>query len=171
MAKDYVKSKRLKKPKITSEANVVKNSETTNENVLNTTDPSTDEQFPGTATMLSHKFADLAIAEPIKKALAEMELTDMTEIQWKCIPHLLEHRDVMASAKTGSGKTLAFLIPIVELVLKLGLQSRNGTGAIIISPTRELSLQTYSVLKVCILCTYLTTPRNLQPTRKFELVL
>lgn len=107
-----------------------------------------EEQFPGTAPMLSHKFADLEIADPVKQALGEMGLTDMTEIQWKCIPHLLECRDVMASAKTGSGKTLAFLIPVVELILKLGLQSRNGTGAIIISPTRELSLQTYSVLKV-----------------------
>ncbi|KAA3672627.1 ATP-dependent RNA helicase DDX18/HAS1 [Paragonimus westermani] len=76
-----------------------------------------------------------------------MGFTKMTEIQEKCLPHLLEHRDVMACAKTGSGKTLAFIIPVVELMLQLGLQPRNGTGAIIISPTRELSLQTYSVLR------------------------
>lgn len=105
------------------------------------------EDFPGTPTIVSHKFEDLPISESIKKGISDMGLTDMTEIQWKCIPHLLECRDVMASAKTGSGKTLAFLIPTVELILKLGMQNRNGTGAVIISPTRELSLQTYSVLK------------------------
>nr|CDS28531.1 DEAD box ATP dependent RNA helicase [Hymenolepis microstoma] len=117
------------------------------ENVERMGASSTEGEFPGTLTIVSHKFADLSISETIKKGIADMGLTDMTEIQWKCIPYLLECRDVMASAKTGSGKTLAFLIPTVELILKLGMQSRNGTGAIIISPTRELSLQTYSVLK------------------------
>ena len=56
-------------------------------------------------------------------------------------------RDLLAAAKTGSGKTLAFLIPVVELMYKLRFMPRNGTGAIIISPTRELAMQTYSVLK------------------------
>ncbi|CAF3376218.1 unnamed protein product [Rotaria sp. Silwood1] len=55
--------------------------------------------------------------------------------------------DLLASAKTGSGKTLAFLIPVVELMYKLRFMPRNGTGALIISPTRELAMQTYSVLK------------------------
>jgi ATP-dependent RNA helicase DDX18/HAS1 len=55
--------------------------------------------------------------------------------------------DLLASAKTGSGKTLAFLIPVVELMYKLRFMPRNGTGVIIISPTRELAMQTYAVLK------------------------
>ncbi|CAH8452754.1 unnamed protein product [Schistosoma turkestanicum] len=105
-----------------------------------------DESQPGTSISLSGKFEDLPISEPIKRAIKEMGFTHMTDIQDKCIPQLLEHRDLMACAKTGSGKTLAFLIPVVELMLNLGLQPRNGTGAIIISPTRELSLQTYGVL-------------------------
>ncbi|PIO71598.1 DEAD/DEAH box helicase [Teladorsagia circumcincta] len=54
-----------------------------------------------------------------------------------------EGRDVLASAKTGSGKTLAFLIPAIELLLKLDWKQYNGTGVIIVSPTRELSMQTY----------------------------
>ncbi|VDO00547.1 unnamed protein product [Rodentolepis nana] len=120
---------------------------TQDDNVEEKMASTTDGELPGTSTLVSHKFADLSISELIKKGISDMGLTDMTEIQWKCIPYLLECRDVMASAKTGSGKTLAFLIPTVELILKLGMQSRNGTGAIIISPTRELSLQTYSVLK------------------------
>lgn len=52
----------------------------------------------------------------------------------------------MGSAKTGSGKTLAFLIPAIELLIKLGWRQQSGTGAIVISPTRELSMQTYGVL-------------------------
>ena len=53
----------------------------------------------------------------------------------------------MGAAKTGSGKTLAFLIPAVELMYKMRFMPRNGTGCIIISPTRELSMQTFGVLK------------------------
>lgn len=53
----------------------------------------------------------------------------------------------MGAAKTGSGKTLAFLIPAVDLMYKLKFMPRNGTGCIIISPTRELSMQTFGVLK------------------------
>uniref|UniRef100_A0A8D0EHJ9 ATP-dependent RNA helicase n=1 Tax=Strix occidentalis caurina TaxID=311401 RepID=A0A8D0EHJ9_STROC len=57
------------------------------------------------------------------------------------------YRDILAAAKTGSGKTLAFLIPAVELIYKLKFMPRNGTGVIILSPTRELAMQTYGVLK------------------------
>lgn len=57
------------------------------------------------------------------------------------------HRDMVGSAKTGSGKTLAFLIPAVDLMQKLRFMPRNGTGVLIISPTRELSIQTFGVLK------------------------
>jgi ATP-dependent RNA helicase DDX18/HAS1 len=70
----------------------------------------------------------------------------MTEIQARAIPHLLEGKDLMGAAKTGSGKTLAFLLPAVELLYKLKFAPRNGTGCIIISPTRELSMQTFGVL-------------------------
>ena len=41
----------------------------------------------------------------------------------------------------GSGKTLAFLIPCVELMYRAKFMPRNGTGAIVISPTRELAMQ------------------------------
>ncbi len=50
-------------------------------------------------------------------------------------------------AKTGSGKTLAFLVPVLEMLHQAKWSSRNGTGCIILSPTRELSLQTYGVLR------------------------
>lgn len=76
-----------------------------------------------------------------------MGFEKMTEIQARAIPPLLEGRDLVGAAKTGSGKTLAFLIPCVELIHKLKFMPRNGSGAVIISPTRELSMQTFGVLK------------------------
>uniref|UniRef100_A0A182SIG1 ATP-dependent RNA helicase n=1 Tax=Anopheles maculatus TaxID=74869 RepID=A0A182SIG1_9DIPT len=81
------------------------------------------------------------------KAIGDMGFTKMTEIQAKSIPPLLEGRDLIGSAKTGSGKTLAFLIPAVELIHKLRFKPRNGAGVIIISPTRELAMQIFGVLK------------------------
>lgn len=87
------------------------------------------------------------VSELTLKGIADMGFENMTEIQAKTIPYLLDGKDVVASAKTGSGKTLSFLIPAVELMYKLKFSPRNGTGVIVISPTRELSMQTYNVVK------------------------
>lgn len=94
-------------------------------------------------------FASLAevVSENTLKGVKEMGFETMTEIQHKTIRPLLEGRDVLAAAKTGSGKTLAFLIPSIELIYKLKFMPRNGTGVVILSPTRELAMQTYGVLK------------------------
>jgi ATP-dependent RNA helicase DDX18/HAS1 len=54
---------------------------------------------------------------------------------------------VLGAAKTGSGKTLAFLIPAVEMLSSLRFKPRNGTGAIVVSPTRELALQIFGVAR------------------------
>ena len=56
-------------------------------------------------------------------------------------------RDVLGAAKTGSGKTLAFLIPAIELLHSLKFKPRNGTGIIVITPTRELALQIFGVAR------------------------
>lgn len=87
------------------------------------------------------------VSKETLKAIEEMGFSTMTEIQAKSIAPLLDGRDLVGAAKTGSGKTLAFLIPAVELIKKLKFMPRNGTGIIIISPTRELSMQTFGVLK------------------------
>ncbi|XP_065056977.1 uncharacterized protein LOC135685101 [Rhopilema esculentum] len=87
------------------------------------------------------------VSEKSLQAIREMEFTKMTEIQYKTVMPLLAGRDLLGAAKTGSGKTLAFLLPAVELLYKLNFKPRNGTGVIIISPTRELSLQTFGVLR------------------------
>jgi ATP-dependent RNA helicase DDX18/HAS1 len=73
--------------------------------------------------------------------------TTMTAIQAAALPPLLAGTDVLGAAKTGSGKTLAFLIPAVELLAKVPFTARNGLGAVIITPTRELALQIYGQLQ------------------------
>ncbi|CAK1544089.1 unnamed protein product [Leptosia nina] len=83
----------------------------------------------------------------IISCLQGMGFEKPTEIQAKVIPHMLLGVDVIAGAKTGSGKTLAFLIPLVDNLIRNNFSKVHGTGSIIISPTRELALQTYNILK------------------------
>ena len=93
------------------------------------------------------KFADLTLSEPTRRAIQEMGFETMTEIQARCIPIGLAGKEILGAARTGSGKTLAFLIPIVELLHSLKFKPRNGTGAIIVTPTRELALQIMEVAR------------------------
>ena len=90
-------------------------------------------------------FEELGLTGPTMKAIEGMGFTKMTTVQKKTIPPLLAGKDVLGAAKTGSGKTLAFLIPAIELLHSLKFKPRNGTGVIVISPTRELALQIYGV--------------------------
>jgi ATP-dependent RNA helicase DDX18/HAS1 len=92
-------------------------------------------------------FADLSLSERTTGAIQEMGFTTLTEIQRRGIPPLLAGRDVLGAAKTGSGKTLAFLIPAVEMLHSLRFKPRNGTGVIVVSPTRELALQIFGVAR------------------------
>ncbi|KAJ3124721.1 ATP-dependent RNA helicase [Nowakowskiella sp. JEL0407] len=91
------------------------------------------------------KFASLDVCENTRKAIDDMKFEDMTEVQARSIPAALTGRDILGAAKTGSGKTLAFLIPAIEMLHKLKFKPRNGTGVLIISPTRELALQIFGV--------------------------
>lgn len=113
-----------------------------------------DKEVPSLPLGLTGAFEDTSFAslsnlvnENTLKAIEEMGFKHMTEIQHKSIRPLLEGRDLLAAAKTGSGKTLAFLIPVIELIVKLKFMPRNGTGVLILSPTRELAMQTFGVLK------------------------
>ena len=85
------------------------------------------------------------LSQPTRDAINELGFDNMTEVQSRTIPLLLKGKDVLAAARTGSGKTLAFLVPCVELLHHARFLPRNGAGVIIISPTRELALQTYGV--------------------------
>lgn len=93
------------------------------------------------------KFSELNLSERTMKAINGMPYETMTEIQQRAIPPLLAGRDVLGAAKTGSGKTLAFLIPAIEMLHSLRFKPRNGTGVIVVSPTRELALQIFGVAR------------------------
>lgn len=68
-----------------------------------------------------------------------------TPIQRKTIPLILQSRDIVGMARTGSGKTAAFILPMIE---KLKCHSsRVGARAVILSPSRELAMQTHRVFK------------------------
>ncbi|GAV52213.1 hypothetical protein ZYGR_0AG02040 [Zygosaccharomyces rouxii] len=68
-----------------------------------------------------------------------------TPIQRKTIPLILQNRDIVGMARTGSGKTAAFVLPMIE---KLKVHSSKiGARAVILSPSREIALQTFKVFK------------------------
>ncbi|GAB7343574.1 hypothetical protein MBLNU457_1577t1 [Dothideomycetes sp. NU457] len=93
------------------------------------------------------KFSELNLSEKTMQAINDMKFENMTEIQRRGIPPLLAGKDVLGAAKTGSGKTLSFLIPAVEMLSSLRFKPRNGTGVIVVSPTRELALQIFGVAR------------------------
>ncbi|ATY59587.1 ATP-dependent RNA helicase DDX18 [Cordyceps militaris] len=91
-------------------------------------------------------FEELKLSDKTMQAIKEMGFTKMTSIQKSYSP-LMAGKDVLGAAKTGSGKTLAFLIPAIEILSSLRFKPRNGTGVIIVSPTRELALQIFGVAR------------------------
>ncbi|KAH6622529.1 P-loop containing nucleoside triphosphate hydrolase protein [Chaetomium tenue] len=92
-------------------------------------------------------FSELNLSDKTMMSIKEMGFTKMTEIQRRGIPPLLAGKDVLGAAKTGSGKTLAFLIPAIEMLNSLRFKPRNGTGVIVVTPTRELALQIFGVAR------------------------
>ncbi|KAJ3540064.1 hypothetical protein NM208_g5231 [Fusarium decemcellulare] len=66
-----------------------------------------------------------------------------TPIQSASWPFTLSARDVIGVAETGSGKTMAFALPCVEAVSAI---EKKGTKAVIVSPTRELAMQSHEQL-------------------------
>ncbi|KAI6231547.1 RNA helicase [Aphelenchoides besseyi] len=89
-------------------------------------------------------WAQSGVEMKVMKVLKSLNYTKPTPIQAQGIPAILSGRDVIGIAKTGSGKTLAFLLPMFRHVLDQDpLDDMDGPIALIMSPTRELALQTY----------------------------
>jgi ATP-dependent RNA helicase RhlE len=88
-------------------------------------------------------FEDLALVEPIRRALDEEGYTQPTPIQQQAIPHLLLGRDLLGIAQTGTGKTAAFALPILQrLAAEKSTSNRRKTARVLVlTPTRELALQ------------------------------
>ncbi|KID92141.1 ATP-dependent RNA helicase dbp10 [Metarhizium guizhouense ARSEF 977] len=90
-------------------------------------------------------FQAMGLNSNLLKAIARKGFSVPTPIQRKTIPLVLDRKDVVGMARTGSGKTGAFVIPMIE---KLRAHSgRFGSRALILSPSRELAIQTLKVVK------------------------
>ena len=89
-------------------------------------------------------FKAMGLSPYLQKSIVRKGYLNPTPVQRKTIPLLLQGRDVIAMARTGSGKTAAFAIPLVQK-----LQSHSpkvGVRALVLSPTRELALQSSTVI-------------------------
>jgi ATP-dependent RNA helicase DDX10/DBP4 len=87
------------------------------------------------------------LSAPTQIGLDKSHFKTLTAIQSKSIPPSLKGEDILGAAKTGSGKTLAFLIPVLENLYRKRWTEYDGIGALILSPTRELAIQIFEVLR------------------------
>ncbi len=89
------------------------------------------------------QFNELNLSQELLQAVEELGFSEMTEIQKKSIPLLLEGKDVTGRSNTGTGKTAAFGIPAVESIRR----SDQNTTVLILCPTRELAMQACEELR------------------------
>lgn len=82
-------------------------------------------------------YRELNVPAQIHQAVERMGFTEMTEVQEKAIPPMMEGKDIIAKAPTGTGKTCAFGIPLI-----VGLDvEKKYPQAVVMAPTRELAQQ------------------------------
>jgi ATP-dependent RNA helicase RhlE len=87
-------------------------------------------------------FSDLALSEPLLRALAEAQHHAPTPIQAAAIGHLLAGKDLLGCAQTGTGKTAAFALPILQRFSQRPVHAAPfSPRALVLSPTRELAAQ------------------------------
>lgn len=88
------------------------------------------------------KFKELSLDHDLLKAIAQSGFEEATPIQAETIPLVLAGKDVIGQAQTGTGKTAAFGLPILQNIDK----ADRSIQALVISPTRELAIQTQEEL-------------------------
>ena len=88
------------------------------------------------------KFNELGLEEDLLKAIKRSGFEEATPIQEATIPLVLAGIDVIGQAQTGTGKTAAFGLPILQHVDV----KEEHIQAIVVSPTRELAIQTQEEL-------------------------
>ncbi|PAV83442.1 hypothetical protein WR25_08680 [Diploscapter pachys] len=101
-------------------------------------------------------FSELKLHPWIEENIKRANYGRPTPVQKYSIPSLQVGRDLMSCAQTGSGKTAAFLVPVINAILSDGPQAlhqpttmqggrrRQYPAALVLAPTRELSLQIYN---------------------------
>ncbi|MDD5461727.1 MAG: DEAD/DEAH box helicase [Methylococcales bacterium] len=82
-------------------------------------------------------FRDLALIDPVLKALDDVGYETPSPIQAQVIPHMLQGKDVLGQAQTGTGKTAAFALPILS---RIDLRQKDPQ-VLVLAPTRELAIQ------------------------------
>jgi superfamily II DNA/RNA helicase len=92
-------------------------------------------------------FAKFNFSSQINEMLQKSGFIKPTPIQSKVIPLVLEKKDIMARAQTGSGKTASFVLPILDMLLKDEKEGKAKIRVLVITPTRELTLQVSEAFK------------------------
>ncbi|MDD3084030.1 MAG: DEAD/DEAH box helicase [Candidatus ainarchaeum sp.] len=82
------------------------------------------------------KFEEFSLKKEILEQVEQLGFFEATPIQKKCIPAILQGKDVVGQSLTGSGKTAAFGLPIINQLEK----GKNGQ-LLVLTPTRELAQQ------------------------------
>ena len=88
-------------------------------------------------------FNQLGLSEESLKILKGLKFDKPTPIQEKVIPVAINGSDILGTAQTGSGKTISYILPIVEK-----LRNNVNQKFLILTPTRELAEQVFSVAKI-----------------------
>lgn len=88
----------------------------------------------------SMKFTEFGFDDRLMDGIESSGYEEATPVQEKVIPHVLDGKDVIASAQTGTGKTAAFLLPLLHRMLSED-HPAHGINALVIVPTRELAIQ------------------------------
>ncbi len=86
-------------------------------------------------------FKSLGLIDALLKAVEKKGYTQPSPIQEKAIPHILQKKDVLASAQTGTGKTAGFVLPILQNLSEREIQGKRPIRALVLTPTRELAAQ------------------------------
>ena len=92
-------------------------------------------------------FNTLGLSQALLKAISKKGYTTPSPIQQKAIPHILQGKDILASAQTGTGKTAGFTLPLLHLLSEKPKDKYRPIRALILTPTRELAAQVYANVK------------------------
>jgi len=92
-------------------------------------------------------FSDLGLSNALVKAVEEKGYTKPSPIQEKAIPHILDGKDILASAQTGTGKTAGFTLPVLHYLSETKHIKYRPLRALVLTPTRELAAQVYDNIR------------------------
>ncbi|WP_111309707.1 DEAD/DEAH box helicase [Confluentibacter sediminis] len=92
-------------------------------------------------------FTSLGLSQALLKAISKKGYTTPSPIQQKAIPHILQGKDILASAQTGTGKTAGFTLPLLHILSENPKEKFSPIRALILTPTRELAAQVYDNVK------------------------